>query len=454
LNLNFELSPRREESKKKASSSSSSSSRAVGGDGDDDDDKDSVDSDASDSESDSDYGSDDEDEEDDNDAKGFIEKDEAARDFQKEHAPQGGIGGNGMRVTVRNLRLREDTPKYLRNLALDSAFYDPKSRSMRLNPLPDENPEDLEFAGDNFVRHSGDALKLAQNQVLCWEMQARGENVDVISNPSQAEMVQRQFVEKKKVLDDSKRRQILDKYLDGKANVQMDPRLKLGQTESYVEYGKDGKVLKGAALGPLQAIIRTKYDEDVLTNSHTCVWGSYFNLGQSQWGYKCCHSLLRASYCTGKVGREANDAANGGNLDALQVKNLLAKKAAIPTTAAAAAEVLKASSGGQGGGTKLTSRSDVFGDSSASAVDKLDPAKLKAAYERANGKKKGGDTDKETDDRKRGYNSMETSEVTIEDMEVYRAKKVKADDPMAAYMGDSEVLLDRDTSVKNLHSNY
>ena len=44
------------------------------------------------------------------------------------------------------ISLREDTPKYLRNLALDSAFYDPKSRSMRLNPLPDENPEDLVFA--------------------------------------------------------------------------------------------------------------------------------------------------------------------------------------------------------------------------------------------------------------------------------------------------------------------
>lgn len=35
------------------------------------------------------------------------------------------------RMTVRNLRLREDTAKYLRNLDLDSAHYDPKTRSMR-----------------------------------------------------------------------------------------------------------------------------------------------------------------------------------------------------------------------------------------------------------------------------------------------------------------------------------
>ena len=139
------------------------------------------------SDSDSDYGSDEEDEDGDGEGgdgaggggagshKDFVERDEEARDFQGTMAPQGGIGGAGMRQTVRNLRLREDTPKYLRNLALDSAFYDPKSRAMRANPLPDENPEDLAFAGDNFIRYSGDAVKLAQNQLLCWEMQARGD---------------------------------------------------------------------------------------------------------------------------------------------------------------------------------------------------------------------------------------------------------------------------------------
>ena len=37
-------------------------------------------------------------------------------------------------VSVRNLRIREDTAKYLRNLDADSAYYDPKTRSMRENP--------------------------------------------------------------------------------------------------------------------------------------------------------------------------------------------------------------------------------------------------------------------------------------------------------------------------------
>jgi len=39
------------------------------------------------------------------------------------------------RYTVRNLRIREDTAKYLRNLDISSAYYDPKTRSMRKKPI-------------------------------------------------------------------------------------------------------------------------------------------------------------------------------------------------------------------------------------------------------------------------------------------------------------------------------
>lgn len=47
------------------------------------------------------------------------------------------------RITVRNLRIREDTAKYLINLDPDSAYYDPKTRSMRDAPLRDLPPEDV-----------------------------------------------------------------------------------------------------------------------------------------------------------------------------------------------------------------------------------------------------------------------------------------------------------------------
>jgi pre-mRNA-processing factor SLU7 len=47
------------------------------------------------------------------------------------------------RITVRNLRIREDTAKYLINLDPSSAYYDPKTRSMRDNPLQNVAPEEV-----------------------------------------------------------------------------------------------------------------------------------------------------------------------------------------------------------------------------------------------------------------------------------------------------------------------
>lgn len=43
---------------------------------------------------------------------------------------------------TRNLRIREDTAKYLLNLDVNSAHYDPKTRSMREDPLPDTDPNE------------------------------------------------------------------------------------------------------------------------------------------------------------------------------------------------------------------------------------------------------------------------------------------------------------------------
>lgn len=41
-----------------------------------------------------------------------------------------------------NLRIREDTEKYMLNLDINSAHYDPETRSMREDPLPDADPND------------------------------------------------------------------------------------------------------------------------------------------------------------------------------------------------------------------------------------------------------------------------------------------------------------------------
>ena len=46
----------------------------------------------------------------------------------------------------RNLRIREDIAKYLLNLDVNSAHYDPKTRSMREDPLPDMDTNEKFYA--------------------------------------------------------------------------------------------------------------------------------------------------------------------------------------------------------------------------------------------------------------------------------------------------------------------
>uniref|UniRef100_A0A1B0GBZ5 Pre-mRNA-splicing factor SLU7 n=1 Tax=Glossina morsitans morsitans TaxID=37546 RepID=A0A1B0GBZ5_GLOMM len=72
------------------------------------------------------------------------------------------------RITVRNLRIREDTAKYRRNSDPNSTYYDPVTRSMRDNPYPQVLAEESEFDGENFVRFTGDTTKHAAARLFAW----------------------------------------------------------------------------------------------------------------------------------------------------------------------------------------------------------------------------------------------------------------------------------------------
>ncbi|WVO12562.1 pre-mRNA-splicing factor SLU7 [Cryptococcus depauperatus] len=206
------------------------------------------------------------------------------------------------RITVRNLRIREDTAKYLINLDENSAYYDPKTRSMRDAPVQNMDPEDMKFAGDNFQRFSGDANNMQKLQLFAWQSSQQGSNINVQSNPTAGELLHKEFQQKKEVLKGSNKTSILAKY-GGEEHLQKMPKeLLSGQTENYVEYSRSGQVIRGCE----RAKVRSKYDEDILINNHTSVWGSFYNLSTSQWGFACCHSTISGSYCTGEAGKEAN----------------------------------------------------------------------------------------------------------------------------------------------------
>jgi pre-mRNA-processing factor SLU7 len=363
-----------------------------------------------------------------------------------------------MKVTARNLRIREDTAKYLRNLDPNSAFYDPKSRSMRDNPNPEVPTEESQFVGDNFARISGDAVALAETHLFAWDASddkadggagaGAASSMHPQANPSQVELLKKKFQSKSAQLRLQKKQKVLDKYggaeyLDGSGGLAnavvlatkqqqkatniaaQERKIRFGVSTVAEEYSRDGRLLKGrngaagaATTKQSKYVAQTsKYEEDVYTNGHTSTWGSYFNIGAFSWGYADDHSLIQNSYGTGANGRKANDKANemrfgtgvAGSAALAQARGMLK---ALPSNAKG--------KGGGGTGTGGTlaeppsSRSRLYGEANQNVA--VNTEKVKEVLKKM-------DQQDPKDDRKRKYNSLNTTsselDVTEEDMEAY-----------------------------------
>ncbi|EGG05272.1 uncharacterized protein MELLADRAFT_78137 [Melampsora larici-populina 98AG31] len=192
----------------------------------------------------------------------FGSSDESDDEDEDKYADAADQAGQKMdaktRMTVRNLRIREDTAKYLMNLDVDSAYYDPKTRSMREAPQADVAPEDAKFAGDNFSRSSAGATEVQKLQLFAWQSEQRGNDVHINANPTQGELLHQEFLKKKEKLKETSKVGILERY-GGEEHLERVPlELLSGQTENYVEYSRTGQVTKGQE----RAKAKSKYDED------------------------------------------------------------------------------------------------------------------------------------------------------------------------------------------------
>lgn len=242
----------------------------------------------------------------------FGSSDEEDDDDDVRYAEKSNMAGQKVnsdtRITVRNLRIREDRAKYLYNLDPDSAYYDPKTRSMREAPDPTIRPEDAEFAGDNFVRGTGDVNKIQQLQLFAWQSEARGNDVHLQANPTMNELQHREYTQKKDKLRESTKGSILQRYGGAEHFDSVPKELLAGQSEEYVEYSKTGQPVR--AQNRLTAPTTGDKEKQLYDGNHAMPWGTYFDVDSGKYGYDCCHSLIRNSYCTGKAGIEAAEASN------------------------------------------------------------------------------------------------------------------------------------------------
>jgi len=307
------------------------------------------------------------------------------------------------RYTVRNLRIREDTAKYLRNLDPISAHYDPKTRSMRKNPYEGlgKSSDEVDYAGDNIVRITGGSVDHAQSQMFVWDAGHKGLEVHAQAEPTKLEVLKKEFVEKKENLEHKAMKDILKTY-GGQEYINAAPPRELifSQTENYVEYLRSGKVIKGTE----ELVVRSKYPEDIRPGNQTSVWGSFWHDGH--WGYKCCYSCLRQSYCTGAKGGKLE------NLLSVLVESAKAKQASKATDDSSEHKKEKKKNCNEDFETQVTK-----------AMKKVDREENEGERSKC--------------DRKRGHNSLGaeaggTSMAPTEvEMDVFFRKRQRMYDPMA-----------------------
>jgi pre-mRNA-processing factor SLU7 len=302
--------------------------------------------------------------------------------------------GRQQPTSTRNLRLREDTAKYLLNLDLESAKYDPKTRSM----LDTETSTNELIAEDGFQKASGDAAEFERAQRYAWETQERGakDKIHMQANPTEA-----QLLRKRKAEDDLEKKEAQKKALLAVYGSQDDVRQKpaalasaVSSNETYVEYDERGKIK-----GQPEKKEKSMYPEDVLINNHTSVWGSWWK--DFKWGYACCHSTVKNSFCTGEEGKKAVEEAEKFS------KGLTLSSA---EEAGNRIEISKA----------VAPLEDEANENHVSnGVDRPEKQKM--------------------DESRRRLDEMRAG-VTEEQMEKYMREKTNKNDPMAAMLGKDELL--------------
>jgi pre-mRNA-processing factor SLU7 len=337
--------------------------------------------------------------------------------------------GRSQPTSTRQLRLREDTAGYLRNLDLDSAAYDPKTRTLDGSTKTLTDPSaGGDLADQGFMRPSeSEAFERAQR--YAWEAQESGApnaaKLHLQANPTEGAMLMRKAEAEAREKRDAQRKYLAERYgsssagtpeaaasSNGKAgsgsasapnstpsNTAAPAKKKPPRAVStYIEYDARGVPLNA----PKAPVAKSKYPEDVFPNNHSSVFGSWWAKGV--WGYRCCHSTVRNSWCAGEEGRRAfeEESDRRVGMDLLGIEG----------------------PGGEGesagAGADGVERADEVGGDSVGKGD--------------------GEKERETKKRPRDAEVMYDGGVSEEAMEQYKRSKLSAQDPMAGMLGRDELV--------------
>jgi pre-mRNA-processing factor SLU7 len=215
--------------------------------------------------------------------------------------------GRNQSTSTRQLRLREDTAGFLLDLTGSTEAYNPKTRTLDTGTKQITNTatSSSDLASEGFVRpiQGKDAEAFQRAQRYAWETQENPDlpsemKVHLQANPTAGALLMKKHEEEVAAKKASQKAYLLGKYGDSASLTTQTRPTSITASESYVEYDDSGAI-KGQPV----TIPKSKYPEDVYPNNHTSVFGSYWN--DFKWGYACCGSFVKNSYCTGEEGRRA-----------------------------------------------------------------------------------------------------------------------------------------------------
>ena len=313
--------------------------------------------------------------------------------------------GREQSTSTRNLRIREDTAKYLLNLDLDSAKYDPKTRSMvDTGPTADDKAGKL-VADEGFVKMGGEAAEFERVQRYAWETHEHGSTnkVHLQANPTAAILTLQRQEKEAEGKRAARQQELLQRYGGQEYTKKTPADTKVTESERFVEYDESGGIKGAPKVKP-----KSKYPEDILINNHTSVWGSWWK--DFKWGYACCHSTVKNSYCTGEEGKKAFEEAERRRF-AVDLDDL-----------PHASEPEKVSK------EEARREEEALEEHVPNTIEDDRKAKRNAETASADAEK-----------RKRTLKQMQDG-VTEEEMDEYRRKRLNTADPMAAYLGQDELV--------------
>lgn len=183
-------------------------------------------------------------------------------------------------IAVRSLRDRSDTAHYLKDLSKDSTAYDPETGTYKgVKGTLNEQGQ--------FVRElDEDALKFEKMR----NQAADGAQV-VEAGPTAGYLRFKQMQEEERERQEKAKSELVSKY--GGAEYMVRPK------------EVNEKPVVPIADKPAAPTGKSRYDEDVYPGNHSSVWGSYWEDGK--WGFACCHSFVKQSYCVGGLGKRSRE---------------------------------------------------------------------------------------------------------------------------------------------------